>query len=172
MTELMQIAKRSGPVKQYLRTFLIRYDQLFTPIRYNPVTILEIGIGGYKDPYKGGGSLRMWAEFFPNATVIGLDLHTKQLELPTNVRLEFGSQTDTELLNRLAAKYRGFDIVIDDASHVTEKTIITFETLWVHTRLLYIIEDLHMAKAIGTENYFRQVAGADFETLNMCVVTK
>lgn len=169
---LMEIAKKTKPIKKYLKIYLNRYEQLFEPIRLSSIIILEIGIGGYKNPNKGGGSLRMWAGYFPNATIVGLDLHPKQLQLQKNVVVESGSQTDVELLNRLSNKYGGFDIVIDDASHVTEKTIASFETLWKHTRLFYIIEDLHMTKAKGTKEYFQKVGGADLSTLNMCVITK
>lgn len=170
--KLLDIAKRSGPIKQYLRPFIIRYEQMFEPIRSKPLTILEIGIGGYKNPNKGGGSLRMWSEYFPNASVIGLDIEHKEINLPDNVRIEQGSQTDLELLIKLAEKYGGFDIIIDDASHITQNTIISFEALWKHTRIFYIVEDLHMAKAKGTREYFSTIKGADFQTINMCVISK
>jgi hypothetical protein len=38
------------------------YDKLFTPLRDKPILMLEIGICG-------GGSLKMWYEYFPNATM-------------------------------------------------------------------------------------------------------
>lgn len=135
------------------------------------LTILELGVGGYKNPSSGGGSLRMWAEFFPNAQIVGVDIAEKQLQLPHNVALHQGSQTDVEFLVDLAATYSGFDIVIDDASHVTEKTIISFETLWPFARLFYVIEDLHMAKAAGTADYFQYI-GANFDTPHMCIMAK
>lgn len=47
-----------------------------------------------------------------------------------------------------------------------------FEPLWPATNLLYIVEDLHMLKAKGTEEYFRNIPGADFDTKNLCVITK
>lgn len=169
---LTAIARRTKPVKDYLRIFIPRYEQMFKDIRNKPLTILEIGIGGYKHPNKGGGSLRMWAEYFPNSVIVGLDFNPKQLILPRNVDVHCGSQTDIDLLNRLSDQYSGFDIVIDDASHITENTITSFETLWPHTRLFYVIEDLHMAKAKGTKEYFEGIKEADFNTKNLCVLTK
>lgn len=168
---LPQIAKRTKPKKDYLRTFLPRYEQLFEPLRNDFLTLLEIGVGGYKWPNKGGGSLRMWAEYFPNSRIAAMDHYEKKLELPPNAAFHRGSQTDAELLSKLADDYQGFDIVIDDASHVTANTIITFEALRRHTRLFYTVEDLHMSKAKGTREYFQQVKGADFLTQNLCVVT-
>jgi len=169
---LAQIARRVGPKKKYLRSFVERYQQLFEQLREEPITLLEIGIGGYKDPARGGESLRMWAEFFPNGRIVGLDINYKCLDMPSNTRIHAGSQTDTVTLDSLTSEYGGFDIVIDDASHVTDKTITTFEWLWDATRLFYIVEDLHMAKARGTERYFAQVGGADLTTPNLCVVTR
>jgi len=169
---LKEIARRHKPIKQYLRPFLERYEDLFLSKRYDKLTILEIGVGGYKTPNKGGGSLKMWAEFFPNSTIAGIDLHHKDLELPHNVRLHQGSQIDVEFLNKLTADYEGFDIVIDDASHITANTIITFETLWEFTRKCYIVEDLHMKSAEGTAEYFENIQGADFNTKNLCVIQR
>lgn len=171
-TPLKTIAKRVGPIKQYLRPFIERYEQLFEPIRHKPLTLLEIGIGGYKDPDKGGGSLRMWSEYFPAATIVGLDCFPKNMQFADNVKIELGSQIDVQLLEKLAEKYGRFDIIIDDASHITSYTIQTFETLWKHTRLFYIVEDLHMMKAKGTREYFERISRADFHTKNLCVITK
>ena len=172
MKSLQEIARTHKPVKQYLRVFLERYGKLFAPIRYDNLTILEIGVGGYKNPDKGGGSLRMWAEFFPNSTIIGVDLHHKDLDLPDNVHLYQGSQINIEFLNALANGRQGFDIVIDDASHITENTIITFDTLWPITKQFYIVEDLHMKSAQGTRQYFENIQGADFDTKNLCVIQR
>lgn len=172
MKSIREMARTHKPVKEYLRVFLERYEELFTPIRHDNLTILEIGVGGYKNPDKGGGSLRMWAEFFPNSTILGIDLHPKNLELPPNARFYQGSQTNVEFLNVIASGYRGFDIVIDDASHITANTIVTFETLWPVTRQFYIVEDLHMKSAHGTREYFQNIQGADFDTKNLCVIQR
>jgi hypothetical protein len=172
MKSIKEIAKTTKPVKQYLKTFITRYDELFRGIRDKQITLLEIGVGGYKNPEKGGGSLLMWSEYFPNATIIGLDINEKKINMPSNVTILRGSQVDTNLLNELSIKYGGFDIVIDDGSHITHNTITTFEALQHHTRLFYIIEDLHMAKAYGTKEYFNDVEGSDFSTEHLCVISK
>lgn len=169
---LATIAKRTGPNKKYLCSFLCCYEKLFSNIRNESLTILEIGIGGYKDPNSGGGSLRMWSEFFPNAKIIGLDNCVKNLSLPTSIEVKFGSQTNTEMLKSLVVEYSGFDIIIDDASHITSNTILTFETLWPHTKMFYIVEDLHMKKAKGTKEYFEKIDGSNLKTPNLCIVYK
>lgn len=169
---LKKIARKHKPNKLYLRSFLEKYQEVFEPVRNESLKVLEIGVGGYKNPQKGGGSLRMWSEYFENSRIVGVDLNEKELDLPDNVVFCQGSQTDISFLVKLVRRYGPFDIVIDDASHITENTIITFNALWDHTKLFYIIEDLHMKKAAGTEEYFGQIKGADFSTKHMCVITK
>jgi hypothetical protein len=169
---IKKIARKHKPVKQYLRLFLERYEEIFEHIRDQELKILEIGVGGYKNPDRGGGSLRMWSEYFENSQVIGMDLNEKNLELPSNVTFCKGSQVDTDFLERIVADYGPFDIVIDDASHVTKNTIITFDYLWPSVKKYYIIEDLHMKSAKGTEEHFLSIDGADFITKNMCVIKK
>src|SRR3954454_13480307 len=40
------------------------YEDHFRHFRNKKINILEIGIGGYDNPRRGGGSLRMWRTFF------------------------------------------------------------------------------------------------------------
>lgn len=167
METIFDIAKRVKPKKQYLKSFIERYDQLFSHLRDTSITLLEIGIGGYLHPNKGGEALRMWSEYFPKGKVVGVDIRKKDLSLPKNVKVHFGSQTDVYFLNKLVEKYGHFDIVIDDASHVTDKTIITYQCLIPYTTGFYIIEDLHMKTAKGTKEYFKN---ADYSTQNMAIV--
>lgn len=169
---LKKIARKHKPVKKYLRTFLEKYEEVFEPIRNEPLKILEIGVGGYKDEHRGGGSLRMWSEYFPNSTIIGVDINYKDLELPENVVFRQGSQTDKEFLIDLSEEYEGFDIVIDDAAHITPLTIETFDILYDLTSKYYIIEDLHMKKAEGTKEYFAQMSNSDLATDHICVISK
>jgi hypothetical protein len=46
-------------------------------LRESPINLLEIGIGGYDDPAKGGESLRMWQDYFPNGKIYGIDIANK-----------------------------------------------------------------------------------------------
>lgn len=169
---LKKIARKHKPVKKYLRSFLEKYEEVFDPIRDEQLKILEIGVCGYKNENKGGGSLRMWGEYFPNSTIVGVDINYKDLELPSNVVFRQGSQTDKDFLNDLIDEYGGFDIVIDDAAHITPLTIETFDILYDSTRKYYIIEDLHMKKAAGTKEYFSQMSNSDLSTDHICVISK
>ena len=99
-------------------------------------SVLEIGV-------LRGSSLRMWAEFFPSAHIYGVDIDPRCRKHETDrIDITICSQNDAEALTRLAERANGFDVVVDDGSHVNVLTLASFETLWPHTRGVYVIEDL------------------------------
>jgi demethylmacrocin O-methyltransferase len=123
------------------------YDRYFAPLRHRPVTVLEIGIGGYDAPDQGGASLRMWKHYFPRGTVHGLDIHEKHgIAEPRVVPLR-GDQGDAAYLAGLAEDIGPFDIVIDDGSHLNHHVLTSFGALFPHVRPggLYVIEDTQTA---------------------------
>lgn len=121
------------------------YEQYLEPLRYEQVSLLELGIGGREDAALGGASLRMWREYF-TGTVVGLDLKAKNFAIP-GVEILRGSQDDPNVITSIGADFGSFDVIIEDASHVSSLTIRSFEL--VHPLLkpggLYIIEDTHQA---------------------------
>ncbi len=117
------------------------YDQLFASLRDQPITLLELGVAW-------GSSIRMWRDYFTQGTIIGVDLF---LDCPTapqhltdlDVHLFQVSQDDPQL-PQLVAPWCPLNIVIDDCSHIPDKTMATFELLWplLPTGGIYVIEDL------------------------------
>ncbi len=85
------------------------YQNLFEKFDRNaPLEILELGV-------QRGGSLLAWKEYFPNATVTGIDISDSRLEKykKDNVKFILGDL-------RVAIKEvenDKFDIIIDDADH-------------------------------------------------------
>jgi hypothetical protein len=118
------------------------YDRLFRPIRWQKLSVLEIGVGGYDDN-SGGRSLRLWRSFFPRADIAALDLYDKTCLSRGRVQVFQGSQVDRAVLDRIAHNRGGFDIVIDDGSHINEHQIRSFEILFPHLRAggIYVVED-------------------------------
>ena len=113
-------------------------------MRHRPVRLLEIGIGGYADPNRGGESLRMWKEFFPLGRIVGLDIHDKSGLVEDRIEIVQGDQSDAAFLADLSDRLGPFDIVVDDGSHVSAHVIASFKALF--PRLaddgIYAIEDL------------------------------
>ncbi|MBI4734118.1 MAG: class I SAM-dependent methyltransferase [Rubrobacteridae bacterium] len=120
--------------------YLERYDQFLTHWLEKRINLLELGI------YKGG-SLLLWRDYFPLGTIVGVDLNLPQdFEITERIHLYEGSQADTAFLSRMANEIApdGFDIIIDDASHVGELTKTTFWHLFdnhLKPNGLYVIED-------------------------------
>ncbi len=120
----------------YLRV----YDRIFEPLVDRPVRLLELGV-------RSGGSLRLWRDYFPRGTVAGLDVEPPPgARDGERLRIYQGRQEDTALLSRIAAEVApdGFDIVIDDASHVAAPTRACFWHLFDHHLKpggLFAIED-------------------------------
>jgi cephalosporin hydroxylase len=109
--------------------------------------VLEIGIGGYTDPYAGGASLRMWRSYFARAQVFALDIHAHLVEEP-RITVFQGSQADPDVLDAIVREAGGpFDLIIDDGSHINAHVRLTFAHLFPHLRSggLYVIEDLETA---------------------------
>lgn len=108
-------------------------------------SMLEIGIGGYEYPDRGGESLRMWRDYFPDARIFALDLHEKTFKVP-NVRIYQGHQGDAKLAEAIYSDAKGpFAFIVDDASHINPLTLETFRTYWPYLAPggIYAIEDVH-----------------------------
>lgn len=99
-------------------------------------SVLEIGV-------YGGSSLRMWSDFFPQAEIFGLDIDPGCLEHAADrIHVRIGSQDDPAVIASLVEQAGGFDLVVDDGSHVNNLTLASWQMLWPVTRQLYVIEDL------------------------------
>lgn len=141
---LGELAVRYGSDKWGPHQFTRHYERHFEPLRDRPLTVLEIGIGGYDRPDAGGASLRMWRGYFPRAQVYGVDMWDKSgLDGPriTTVR---ANQAEPETIAAVAERFGPFDIVIDDGSHVSELTRASFDVLFPYVRPggCYVIEDV------------------------------
>lgn len=133
-----------------LHRFGPHYDRHFAGLRQEAVRVLEIGIGGYGFR-PGGGSLTMWKRYFPRGVVYGMDIFDKSHADECRIQTIIGDQNDPECLQRIAAEYGPFDVIIDDGSHVNEHVRTSFGELFRHVRPggLYVIEDLWTAFAPG-----------------------
>jgi len=119
----------------------------------SPKRILEIGV-------KEGRSLAMWAEYFPDAEIHGLDLFEENSQgrvwdflvlqdAPLDkVFMHPGNQCDWRVLEELR-KY-DFDVIVDDGSHNSRDQLMTFFGLFNGKQ--YFIEDLHCCR----EQFYNQ----------------
>ncbi|MGI4860055.1 MAG: hypothetical protein ACRYHA_24645 [Janthinobacterium lividum] len=140
---LGEIGVRHGSDKFTRHRFESVYERFMSPLRDQPLRILEIGIGG-EDIENGGGSLLAWQEYFPNAEIYGIDIHDKSFLDSARVKTFLCSQTDRDGLNRLCDEIGPFDIVIDDGSHKGPDVSLALFTLFPRLKPggIYFIEDV------------------------------
>ena len=103
-------------------------------------------MGCYDDIRGGGESLGMWAEYFPNADIHGIDIYEKNLQ--GRFTTHTGDQSDVEFLKELIKKIGTPTIIIDDGSHVNSHMIVSFDTLFPLLKFdggIYIVEDIYRA---------------------------
>lgn len=120
--------------------YLRWYDRLVGDAWDRFDTVLEIGV-------HHGGSHGLWRDYFPNARIAGIDEDVTRARV-SDPRIELfqGQQNDEAFLRDVARRVApdGFDLIIDDASHVGWLTQATFRVLFPdHLKPggLYVIED-------------------------------
>lgn len=120
--------------------YLERYDKILSPLIEKKIVLLELGV------FKGG-SLLLWRDYFPLGTIVGIDISLpKGFQPHDRIHVFEGSQANPQFLSHVANTTApdGFDIIIDDASHIGELTKTAFWHLFdnhLKPGGLYVIED-------------------------------
>jgi hypothetical protein len=147
MTPLCELARKYGTDKggEHLQAgdtchnYTPAYWKLFHDRRHQVESVLEIGINH-------GCSLRMWADFFDRATIIGMDSNQQCLFNEGRIRCFAGDQNSREDLENVitAAGIASYDLIVDDGSHEPEHQIFTATVLLprLAQRGYYVIEDI------------------------------
>lgn len=154
------LGKLYGTDKTSGHSYLQHYATHFNRFRTQNINLLEIGVGGYKDPKLGGESLRMWKNYFQKANIFGLDIYDKSPLEESRIKIFKGSQVDTNFLDKVIQTTGDLDIIIDDGSHINEHVITTFKYLFPKLKDggIYIIED--------TQTAYWEDYGGDSKNLN------
>ena len=163
---LSQLATEHKTDKWGHHYYTEHYEKAFCHLRNKPINFLEIGIGGYEFPDRGGASLRMWADYFPMAQITGIDFYDKSgLQMPGHVKMFKGSQADKGFLEKINQQCGPFDIILDDGSHHCGHQIYSFETLFPLLKAdgIYVIEDTETS-------YWPDYSGSkDLDDKNTCI---
>jgi hypothetical protein len=119
--------------------FLRFYDRVLSPLRGRSFVMFEIGV------YKGG-SVATWAEYFPNAKIVGLDIDSTTSQYQTGpIQIRIGDATNPLFLSSVIREFGQPLIVLDDGSHLWQHQINTFKYLFPSLLPggVFIIEALH-----------------------------
>lgn len=104
-------------------------------IRNDIKLVMEIGVAD-------GACLRAWREVFPNALIVGMDIHHSDGAHGDRIEFRIGDATSKEDCDRTAAG-RLFDLIIDDATHHQKDLLRTLLYMWPYVKPggLYVIEE-------------------------------
>ncbi|MBP7066216.1 hypothetical protein [Ferrovibrio sp.] len=139
---LEELAAKYGASKLY-SDYLRRYHAIFESRRNDFRRVVEIGL---QRPGQVGSSVHMWAEYFPNATIFGLDINPACQDLGGGrVNISIFDSTDKAAVAAFVEKHGAeFDLIIDDGSHWFQDQINTFHNFFPHLKRggHYVVEDL------------------------------
>jgi hypothetical protein len=148
---LTEILRNTGTDKMWRHGYHRYYEKQLAPYRHvDGARILEIGADK-------GPSLGAWLEYFEKPEVVqglayGVDADAAQKEacslMPTQCsKLKIYSMDQgnvTALASLVQNNPTGWDVVIDDGSHLPQHQLLSFQKLWPNIRPggLYAIEDI------------------------------
>jgi hypothetical protein len=135
--------------KNTTHSYLELYEKLLTSKKETATHVLEVGIGDFGQ--KNGGSIKLWKDYFTNATIYGLDVLPKERvfdELLNNDRVILYTNTDAYnvdfFTNTFLNKNMQFDFMLDDGPHTLEsmKQFIRLYSQVMKDDGILIIEDV------------------------------
>jgi GT2 family glycosyltransferase len=156
MTTIEQLYREhSGKVSDKWSQYLGTYERLFAEYQARPVRLLEIGI-------QNGGSLEIWAKYFPNAQcLIGCDIdplcNLLRYDDP-RISVIVGDAGEPRTRTAVLTLSERFDLVVDDGSHRSSDIVKAFAAYFpvLVDGGLFVAEDLHCS-------YYRDWEGGLFD---------
>jgi len=138
---------------RHCHPYTLFYDALFRKRKDDALTIAELGI-------LEGGSLRMWQEYFTNATIHGFDY---DLDLINRFKQNFNNDRITlapinvtskeSIIDTFRESNTMYDMIIEDTTHPFEDQIRVIENIYSYLKPggLLIIEDIF--KSYNEQHY-------------------
>jgi hypothetical protein len=122
---LVELVDNDLTDKNTVHSYLDLYEQLLKHKKETATNILEIGIGPI--PQRNGGSIKLWADYFKNAKVHGIDIipiDNVLSTLITHPRVFLHTQNDAYnnnfFMNTFYTKEDRFDLILDDGPHTLQ----------------------------------------------------
>lgn len=130
--------------------YLRHYEAFLKDFRNDDIVIVEFGC-------ETGASLRMWEDYFPKATIYGVDIVTTAQQYVTErINIVIGNAVHSDTFEAIEEDLQGKQpaIIIDDASHAWSEQRTTLMMFWqmLAPGGIYIIEDLEC----GTQGAYKE----------------
>jgi len=123
------------------------YENYLSKWKDKSIRLLEVGI--CMEHTTGGHSVRMWHEYFKNASIYTFDIaDMKHLETELGNRVKFykGDQSVRSDFENMYKEFgsENFDFILEDGSHIHQHQIISFGHLFKYVKPggYYILEDV------------------------------
>ena len=115
---LEELADNTRTDKNTLHSYLPLYQQLLSSKKETAKHVLEVGV-------RHGGSIKLWSDFFPNATVYGLDIRNyiwRGIQNKENIVLYMSTDAYNEefVQRQFLNKNIKCDFMLDDGPHSLE----------------------------------------------------
>jgi 23S rRNA U2552 (ribose-2'-O)-methylase RlmE/FtsJ len=162
MTKLRELydsnPSRYNSDKGNYHSYVDYYGKLFEPYKEKYKRILEVGV-------LDGGSLRLWADYFEDSSVTGIDIDPSCSQYnEKNISIHIGDSTTSTGIDESIGE-TVFDLILDDGSHEPLDQIRTFEGLYsrVVAGGIYIIEDIRIQELQRLKNHFVNYSNLEIE---------
>jgi hypothetical protein len=141
--------------KESSHRYLDLYENLLNKKKFTAKYVLEIGIGDFN--LKNGGSIKLWRDYFKNATIFGLDILSIDRvidELKDDDRVKLFTSIDAYdknfVENNILNLNIKFDLILDDGPH---SLVSILKFVFLYSQLLsddgiLIIEDIQKMEYI------------------------
>lgn len=158
----------SNPYSWRPHNYTDYYEHLFSSKKEFISKVFECGIGtnninldsNMSATGKPGASLRVWRDYFINATIYGADIDRDVLFQESRIKTEYINQLDSVSIEKFwsTLAQKDFDIMIDDGLHTFDAGVTLFENSvqYLDKNGTYIIEDIYSEDLVKFRQYFSQ----------------
>ncbi len=144
MNKLDKLAQKHGTDKWGKHHYTSFYHKLFKDKREIVRKMVELGTAE-------GAGLKMWHDYFPNATIFGADIEPERV--PQSVLNKYrrivmlqsvDQASERDLVRLVEIIGSGVSLFVDDGSHKPEDQVFTCKTVMplLNEGVIYVIEDV------------------------------
>lgn len=141
--------------------YLHKYEFFLRQFQSEPMLLIELGVFD-------GSSIRMWAEYFHNGRILGVDIDERCLKIKgNNYECMRRDLSKSEVLEEIG--HYSPAIIIDDASHMWSHQIMALSILFSKLKSggIYIVEDIGTSFGKFRDMYFNDATISAYEFLSI-----